>query len=66
MIDIFGKEFKEIFFNVYIIDDIVGLLFLFWLVVKEKLGIEVLVEYFYKSINVLDFVIVNYFWKLWW
>lgn len=65
MSDISGREFKEIPFNVYIIDDIVGLPFSSWLVVKEKAGIEVLAEYLHKSINVLDFVIANYSWKLW-
>lgn len=65
MSDISGREFKEIPFNVYIIDDIVGLPFSSWLVVKEKPGIEVLAEYLHKSINVLDFVIANYSWKLW-
>lgn len=65
MSDISGREFKEIPFNVYIIDDILGLPFSFWSVVREKPGIEVLDEYHHKSINVLDFVIANYSWKLW-
>lgn len=64
MSDIPEREFKEIPFNVYIIDDIVGLPLSSWLVVQEKLGIEILAEYLHKSINVLDFVIANYSWKL--
>lgn len=64
MSDIPEREFKEIPFYVYIIDDIVGLPISSWSVVQKKPGIEILAEYLHKSINVLDFVIANYSWKL--